>query len=105
MAAKKAAKKVASLPLKAIPIFGWAMAAYDVYDVVSTGVDVYDMVKEYNAAADALCNLAMDNKEGCYEVNFATSTITRIRLHFATIQRWRLQITNQCCTWLGAVSM
>ncbi|MBU3013273.1 hypothetical protein KO488_00790 [Poseidonibacter lekithochrous] len=29
------------------------MAAYDVYDLVNTGMDVADMVKEYNAAADA----------------------------------------------------
>ncbi len=75
MAAKKVAKKVATLPLKAVPLLGWAMAAYDVYDTVTTGIDIYDMVKEYDAAADAVeeagkkladCkkNAAKDKKDG-----------------------------------------
>ena len=54
IAAKKAAKKIATLPLKAVPILGWAMAAYDVYDVVTTGMDIADMIKEYDNAADAV---------------------------------------------------
>ncbi|MDD3597415.1 RHS repeat-associated core domain-containing protein, partial [Sulfuricurvum sp.] len=54
IAAKKAAKKLATLPLKAVPILGWAMAAYDVYDVVTTGMDIADMVKDYDNAADAV---------------------------------------------------
>ncbi|XOB63275.1 polymorphic toxin type 15 domain-containing protein [Campylobacterota bacterium DY0563] len=58
MAAKKVAKKVATLPLKAVPILGWAMAAYDVYDTVSTGIDIYDMVKEYDAVEEAGKKLA-----------------------------------------------
>jgi len=41
MAAKKLAKKVATLLLKAVPILGWAMAAYDVYDVVSSGIVIW----------------------------------------------------------------
>lgn len=41
MAAKKLAKKVATLPLKAVPILGWAMEAYDVYDVVSSGIVIW----------------------------------------------------------------
>ncbi len=60
MAAKKAAKKVATLPLKAVPFLGWAMAAYDVYDTVTTGIDIYDMVKEYNAAADDVARAAAE---------------------------------------------
>lgn len=57
LAAKKLAKKVATLPLKAVPILGWAMAAYDVYDLVTTGIDVSDLVEAFNKEADIVNKL------------------------------------------------
>ena len=57
LAAKKLAKKVATLPLKAVPILGWAMAAYDVYDLVTTGIDVSDLVEAFNKEADIMNKL------------------------------------------------
>jgi len=63
-AAKKIAKKVATLPLKAVPILGWAMAAYDVYDVVTTGIDIADVIEEFNKEA-GIVNKLSDKLDGC----------------------------------------
>ncbi|MDD4884007.1 RHS repeat-associated core domain-containing protein, partial [Sulfuricurvum sp.] len=49
LAGKKLAKKAATLPLKAVPILGWAMAAYDVYDTVATGIEIAGEIKEGTA--------------------------------------------------------
>jgi hypothetical protein len=57
LAAKKLAKKVATLPLKAVPFLGWAMAVYDVYDVVTTGIDIADLVEAFNKEANIVENL------------------------------------------------
>lgn len=56
--AKKLAKKAATLPLKAVPILGWAMAAYDVYDMVSTGIEIAAEIKEGTAAVAEVEDLA-----------------------------------------------
>jgi len=64
LAAKKVAKKVATLPLKAVPILGWAMAAYDVYDVVTTGIDIAEVVEEFNKEAD-IVNKLSDKLDAC----------------------------------------
>ena len=63
-AVKKIAKKVATLPLKAVPILGWAMAAYDVYDVVTTGIDIADVVEEFNKEA-GIVNKLSDKLDAC----------------------------------------
>ena len=54
IAAKMAAKKLATMPLKAIPLIGWAVAAYDAYDLVSTGIDIKNAIKNYEAQVDVV---------------------------------------------------
>jgi hypothetical protein len=63
-AVKKVAKKVATLPLKAVPILGWAMAAYDVYDVVTTGIDIAEVVEQFNKEA-AIVNKLHKKLDAC----------------------------------------
>jgi len=73
LAAKKLAKKVASLPLKAVPIIGWLGAMYDVYDVVTTGIDIADLVEAFNKEANIVENLHKKwekcKKEAAKDVN------------------------------------
>ncbi|MDD4884849.1 hypothetical protein, partial [Sulfuricurvum sp.] len=54
------------LPLKAVPILGWAMAAYDVYDTVATGIEIAGEIKEGTAVVAEVEDLAQQ-LDVCYK--------------------------------------
>ncbi len=49
---RKAMQKVATIWTRAIPVLGWAMTAYDVYDAATTAVDLWKMFKESDVVQD-----------------------------------------------------